>query len=59
MPWSASQVLYVTAVAGDGNLLMVVRGANGTTPAAHANGAPAAVLTDYSVNRLPTCSLVR
>jgi hypothetical protein len=53
------QVMYVTAVTGDGNVLMVARGANGTAPAAHANGAAVAVLTDYSVNPVPTCSLVR
>jgi hypothetical protein len=51
--------MYVTAVSGDGNLLVVARGANGTAPAPHAGGAAVTVLTDYSVNAVPTCSLVR
>ncbi len=50
--------MYVTGVTGDGNLLIVARGANGTAAAAHGNGAAVVVLTDYSVNPVPTCSLV-
>jgi hypothetical protein len=53
------QVLLVTAVEGDGNQLAVTRGANGTAPAAHLSGAAGRVLTDYSVNPVPTCTLVR
>ncbi len=53
------QVLLVTGVSGDGNLLVVARATNGTTAAAHAAGAAVAVLTDYGVNPLPRCSLVR
>ena len=52
-------MMLVAAVSGDGNLLIVSRAANGTNAAAHAAGAAVTVLTDYAVNTVPTCSLVR
>jgi hypothetical protein len=50
--------MLITGISGDGNLLIVTRAVNGTTAAAHAAGAAVTVLTDYAVNRVPTCTLV-
>jgi len=49
-----SEKMYVTQVTG--NRVLVVRGANGTTPASHNDNVAVQVLIDYSVNSVPTCT---